>query len=61
LIYFDDAENLQDLLAPPEIGLKNLKVAGRGSIASASMTNGAFVSNGQATRRKMLRIVDYHG
>jgi hypothetical protein len=54
--YLDDAEDLPDLLAPPGIGLKSSKGIGLGSIASALMTNGEFVSNGQAARRKMLRL-----
>jgi len=41
---------------PQAIGLKNSKVIGLGNRVFASTANGASVSNGQPTRRRMLKL-----
>ena len=57
LIYLDDAEDLQDLLAPPGNRLEKLKGGRLGSLAFASMINGVFASSGLITKPKMLRLL----
>jgi hypothetical protein len=46
LIYIDDAENLQDLIAPPGNWLEKLKGDRAEQYISELMTNGEFASNG---------------
>ena len=46
LIYIDDAENLQDLIAPPGNWLEILKGDRAEQYISELMTNGEFASNG---------------
>jgi len=61
LIYLDDAENLQDLLAPPGNRLEKLKGdrAGQYSIRINDQWRICFKWSGN--KAKEVEIVDYHG
>ena len=61
LIYLDDAENLQDLLAPPGNRLEKLKGdrAGHYSIRINDQWRICFKWSGN--KAKDVEIVDYHG
>ncbi len=61
LIYLDDAEDLQDLLAPPENRLEKLKGdrAGQHSIRINDQWRICF--NWSGNQAKDVEIVDYHG
>lgn len=61
LIYLDDAEDLQDLLAPPGNRLEKLKSdrAGQHSIRINDQWRICFIWSGN--KAKNVEIVDYHG
>jgi len=61
LIYLDDAEDLQDLLAPPGNRLEKLKGdrAGQHSIRINDQWRICF--NWSGNKAKDIEIVDYHG
>jgi proteic killer suppression protein len=61
LIYLDDAEDLQDLLAPPGNRLEKLKGnrAGQHSIRINDQWRICF--NWSSNKAKDVEIVDYHG
>jgi proteic killer suppression protein len=61
LIYLDDAEDLQDLLAPPGNRLEKLKGdrAGQHSIRINDQWRICFIWSGN--KAKNVEIVDYHG
>ena len=61
LLYLDDAEDLQDLLAPPENRLEKLKGdrAGQHSIRINDQWRICFTWSG--TKANDVEIVDYHG
>ena len=61
LIYLDDAEDLQDLLAPPGNRLEKLKGdrAGQHSICINDQWRICFTWSGN--KAKNVEIVDYHG
>jgi proteic killer suppression protein len=61
LIYLDDAEDVQDLLAPPGNRLEKLKSdrAGQHSIRINDQWRICFIWSGN--KAKNVEIVDYHG
>jgi proteic killer suppression protein len=61
LIYLDDAEDLQDLLAPPGNRLEKLKGdrAGQHSMRINDQWRICFIWSGN--KAKEVEIVDYHG
>jgi len=61
LIYLDDAENLQDLLAPPGNRLEKLKGNRAGQYSIRINDQWRICFKWSANKAKDVEIVDYHG
>jgi proteic killer suppression protein len=60
LIYLDDAENLQDLLAPPGNQLEKLKVDRKGQYSIRINDQWRICFDWTNHRAESVEIVDYH-
>jgi toxin HigB-1 len=61
LLYLDDVENLQDLLAPPGNRLEKLKGDRAGQYSIRINDQWRICFNWAASKAKDVEIVDYHG
>ena len=61
LIYLDDAENLQDLFAPPGNRLEKLKGERAGQYSIRINDQRRICFNWSDDKAKNVEIVDYHG
>ena len=61
LIYLDDAEDLQDLLAPPGNRLEKLKGDRAGQYSIRINDQGRICFQWAGNKAKDVEIVDYHG
>lgn len=61
LIYLDDAEDLQDLLAPPGNRLEKLKGDRAGQYSIRINDQWRICFNWSGNKAKDVEIVDYHG
>ena len=61
LIYLDDAEDLQDLLAPPENRLEKLKGGRAGQHSIRINDQWRICFKWSSNKAKDVEIVDYHG
>ena len=61
LIYLDDAENLQDLFAPPGNRLEKLKGERAGQYSIRINDQWRICFNWSDDKAKNVEIVDYHG